>query len=96
MGCRIEKYGIALMVLISSTIFGYVHGNAYNIAFQGVGGLLLFAVFLRRYYKEMEDEEDILILKILRISMLGPLMESTLYHTLFDSVIVLIYYILTK
>lgn len=38
---------IILIAMISSMIFGYVHGNAYNIFIQGIGGFFTCLLFLK-------------------------------------------------
>ena len=84
---KIEKYEILVIVIISSIIFGYLHGNKYNILIQGVGGLALFLVFLRSLYKErmknVEKSKDLF----------KPLLSSTTFHLLFNiSCIILDYW----
>lgn len=80
---KVEEYGIIIIVLTTSIIFGYLHGNVYNILLQGVGGLLIFIVFLRSFYggrttEKLEESEGAELL------MFKPLMSSTIYHTLFN------------
>jgi membrane protease YdiL (CAAX protease family) len=41
------SYKVIAVALISSAIFGVLHGNLYNIFYQGVGGLLYSLVFLK-------------------------------------------------
>lgn len=77
----LEKYGIAIIVLVSSVIFGCVHGNVFNILLQGVGGLIFFMFYLRTLYKErMEGKIDKYQLR--------PLASSTIYHTLSNSLLI--------
>lgn len=80
---KVEKYGIIIIVLTTSIIFGYLHGNVYNILLQGVGGMLIFMVFLRSFYggrttEKLEESKGAELL------MFKPLMSSTIYHTLFN------------
>lgn len=78
---KIEKYGIAIIVLVSSVIFGCVHGNVFNILLQGVGGLIFFMFYLRTFYKErIEGKVDKYQLR--------PLASSTIYHTLSNSLLI--------
>ena len=49
-----NNIGIActiLVVLLSSAVFGYYHGNMYNLLLQGVLGLVLSMFYLRTYYR---------------------------------------------
>ncbi len=80
---KIEKYGIIVIVLVSSIIFGCVHGNIFNILLQGVGGLIFFMFYLRTLYKER-------IRKISDKYQLRPLMSSSLYHTLSNSILIVL------
>lgn len=38
---------IIMIVIASSVVFGYLHGNSYNILFQGVLGILLCVIYLK-------------------------------------------------
>ncbi len=44
---RFSIKGILIVALISSVFFGYIHGNAYNIVFQGTTGFLFSLLFLK-------------------------------------------------
>lgn len=70
---KVRMWGVAAVVLISSAIFGYVHGNIYNILIQGVGGVVFFLFYLRKLYRErLQGKSDLL--------QLAPLASSALYH----------------
>ena len=84
---KIENYGIAVIVLASSIVFGLVHGNVFNIALQGVSGLVFFMFYLRRMYRDrvLRKEE---ILKKADKFQLRPLAASTIYHSLSNTIFV--------
>ena len=42
-----ERYKQLIAVIGFSILFGYIHGNVYNIFMQGFGGLILSIVFLK-------------------------------------------------
>ncbi|MCX6736470.1 MAG: CPBP family glutamic-type intramembrane protease [Candidatus Parcubacteria bacterium] len=44
---KFSKKEILVLVAISSAVFGCLHGNAYNIFFQGVSGFLFSLLFLK-------------------------------------------------
>ena len=80
---KIEKYGIVTIVLVSSVIFGCVHGNVFNILLQGVGGLIFFMFYLRTFYKErIEGKVDKYQIR--------PLASSTIYHTLSNTILIVL------
>ena len=45
-----RKWVLYLVIIVSSIIFGYVHGSWHFIFIQGVGGLILSSAFLRGGY----------------------------------------------
>lgn len=80
---NIRKYGIVIIVMASSTIFGVLHGNVFNILLQGVSGLVFFMIYLRELYREkIKGKSD-------RCQIM-PLMSSTLYHLLSNYVFLLL------
>ena len=78
---KIEKWGIIVVVLATSVVFGVVHGNVFNILLQGVSGLIFFMFYLRSLYKERaKGTKDRFQLK--------PLLSSTLYHFTSNSILI--------
>lgn len=84
---KIENYGITVIVLVSSVIFGLVHGNVFNIALQGVSGLVFFMFYLRRMYRDRLLRKEEILNKADKFQ-LRPLAASTLYHTLSNALII--------
>lgn len=72
---KVEKYGVASIVIISSIIFGFVHGNVFNILIQGVSGVIFSMFYLRTLYlrREAGKKDNLHVM---------PLLSSTIYHTL--------------
>lgn len=79
-----EKYGIITVVIISSAIFGYVHGNLFNILLQGVSGVIFCAFYLRTLFKRRFAGKSVKY-------QLRPLMSSSLYHTLCNSLLIILW-----
>lgn len=71
----IEKYGLAAIVIVSSIIFGLVHGNGFNILIQGVSGVIFSMFYLRALYRRRETGKKYK-------AQFVPLLSSTVYHTL--------------
>ena len=87
---KIENYGIAVIVLVSSVIFGLVHGNVFNIALQGVSGLVFFMFYLRRMYRDRVLRKEEILNKTDKYQ-LRPLAASTLYHTMSNSILIFLW-----
>ncbi len=74
--CGLSTKKVIFVAVISSVLFGYLHGNAFNLIFQGIGGLLFSLIFLKcgglhfHFWKAFS--------------------VSTIVHLLFNSIIVLI------
>ncbi len=47
---KVEKYAILILTVVSSIVFGWVHGNFLNVFIQGVSGVVLMLVYLRIYF----------------------------------------------
>lgn len=47
---KVEKYAILILTIVSSIVFGWVHGNFLNVFLQGVSGLVLMLVYLRIFF----------------------------------------------
>lgn len=46
----IEKYALLVLAIVTSIIFGWVHGNFLNVFIQGVSGLVIMLVYLRVFF----------------------------------------------
>lgn len=75
----IEKIMIIAVALVSSLIFGFLHGGVYNILLQGVLGLILSMFYLRTYYRRKFAKEWCYL-------QIYPLLSSTLYHILTNGI----------
>ena len=71
----VEKYCLLAVTLLSSLIFGWVHGNFFNVLIQGVSGVIFFIIYLRCFF----IERDRGVRDRLQIM---PLAEATAYHTM--------------
>ena len=81
---KMEKYGILAVVIVTSAIFGYVHGNIFNILLQGVSGLIFCAFYLRTLFKRRAAGK-----KVKWQTM--PLLSSSLYHTLVNTILIVLW-----
>lgn len=80
---KIETYGVAVVVIVSSIIFGVVHGNIFNILLQGVSGVIFCMFYLRTLYRRKEAG------KVDRLQKY-PVLSSTIYHTLSNGLLMLL------
>lgn len=80
---KIEKYGVATVVIVSSIIFGFVHGNIFNILLQGVSGVIFSMFYLRTLYRRKEAGKSNKLQTM-------PVLSSTLYHTVSNAVLMLL------
>lgn len=71
----LERYCLLILVAVSCLIFGYVHGNIFNILLQGFSGILIFIIYLRCFFIERDKGVND------RLQVL-PLAEATLFHSL--------------
>ena len=78
---KMEKYGILAVVIVSSVIFGYVHGNIFNILIQGVSGVIFCAFYLRTLFKRRAAGKTAKY-------QVRPLLSSSLYHTLSNAILI--------
>ena len=80
---NIEKYSLLALTILSSIIFGLVHGNIFNVLLQGVSGVIFFIIYLRCYFIERErgirDRWQIV-----------PLAESSAYHAMSNAFFIFI------
>jgi len=70
---KLRAMVISLVML--SFIFGYLHGNMYNILLQGVSGLFISAFYLRAYLRSDPSQ------RITRTQLI-PLASATTFHVL--------------
>lgn len=78
---HVEKRVMLAVVVVSSIIFGWVHGNIFNVLLQGVSGIIFFVIYLRCLFIErdrgVKDHWQVV-----------PLIESTLYHTMANAFLI--------
>jgi hypothetical protein len=76
-----EKRCILALVVISSIIFGWVHGSFFNILMQGASGAIMYIIYLRAFFIERDrgvrDRWQIV-----------PLVEATLYHSMANAFLI--------
>ena len=70
---KFERFCIIFVVLVGSAIFGYSHGNFYNILDQGVLGIAVYLVYLRVFYRRKWAGKRC-------YAQIYPLLASVLYH----------------
>ena len=46
----VEKYAILILTIVSSVVFGWVHGNVFNVLIQGVSGTVFMLLYLRIFF----------------------------------------------
>lgn len=81
----VAKYIITVFVIISSIIFGYVHGNVFNILLQGVSGIIFFTIYLRTLAIRIDNgKKDKL--------QIVPLFASTVYHSVSNIILVFLWF----
>lgn len=80
---NLERYFLLVLVILSSIIFGWVHGNIFNVLLQGVSGVIFYIIYLRCYFIEREcgvrDRFQIV-----------PLAESSAYHFMANAFLIFI------
>lgn len=80
---NLERYFLLVLVILSSIIFGWVHGNIFNVLLQGVSGMIFYIIYLRCYFIEREcgvrDRFQIV-----------PLAESSAYHAMANAFLIFI------
>ena len=69
----VERYCLLVVAVVSSVVFGWVHGSIFNVLLQGVSGIIFFIVYLRCFFIERDlgvrDRWQVI-----------PLAESSFYH----------------
>ena len=80
---NVERYCLLVLVSLSSIVFGWVHGNIFNVLLQGVSGVIFYIIYLRCYFIERErgvrDRWQII-----------PLAESSAYHAMANAFLIFI------
>lgn len=80
---RTRSYGILVVVALTSIVFGYVHGNFFNIFIQGVSGAIFCAFYIRALIKtRAKGKKD--------KYQLVPLASSSTYHMLANSLLIIL------
>ncbi len=77
---KIYKKFFVYTIILSSAIFGYLHGNIVNIFIQGIAGLILFWVWIQVFM--IKKDKGILY------SILAATYSSTLCHFLINLILV--------
>ena len=75
-----------IIMLISSVIFGVLHGGWINIFIQGIGGIFLFIIYLKFFVHYMSIRNDSTFYKPVYM----PLLASTLFHALYNYAVVIL------
>jgi len=80
---NVERYSLLVLVSLSSIVFGWVHGNIFNVLLQGVSGVIFYIIYLRCYFIERErgvrDRWQIV-----------PFAESSAYHAMANAFLIFI------
>ena len=79
----VEKYCLLCLTLISSIIFGWVHGNVFNVLLQGVSGMIFYIIYLRCFFIERD-------LGVRDRWQIVPLAESSAYHAIANAFLIFI------
>ena len=80
---KTRSYGILAVVALTSVVFGYVHGNFFNIFLQGVSGAIFCAFYIRALIKTRakgrKDKYQLI-----------PLVSSSTYHMLANTLLIVL------
>ena len=80
---KTRSYGILTVVVLTSIVFGYVHGNFFNVFLQGVSGAIFCAFYIRALIKtRAKGRKD-------RYQLI-PLASSSTYHVLANSLLIIL------
>lgn len=80
---KTRSYGILAVVALTSVVFGYVHGNFFNVFLQGVSGAIFCAFYIRALIKtRAKGKKD--------KWQLIPLASSSTYHMLANSLLIIL------
>ena len=80
---NVEKHCLLGLVILLSIIFGWVHGNIFNVLIQGVSGVVFYIIYLRCFFIERDNG----VRDRLQIV---PLIESTTYHAMANAFLILL------
>lgn len=79
----VEKCVLFCVVVVTSIIFGWVHGNVFNVLIQGVSGVIIFIIYLRCFFLERDmgvrDRWQVV-----------PFFEAGLYHTMVNAFLIFV------
>ena len=78
---NVEKHCLLSLVILLSVIFGWVHGNVFNVLIQGVSGVVFYIIYLRCFF----IERDRGVRDRLQIV---PLIESSAYHAMANAFLI--------
>ena len=78
---NVEKHCLLGLVILLSIIFGWVHGNVFNVLIQGVSGVVFYIIYLRCFFIERDHG----VRDRLQIV---PLIESSAYHAMANAVLI--------
>ena len=78
---NIEKYCLFTIVVVSSIVFGWVHGTIFNVLIQGVSGMIMYIIYLRVFFIERD-------LGVRDRWQIVPLVESSLYHSMANAFLI--------
>lgn len=78
---HIEKYCLLTIVVLSSIVFGWVHGTVFNVLLQGVSGIIFCIIYLRCFFIERD-------LGVRDRWQIVPLVESSLYHSMANAFLI--------
>lgn len=79
----VERYALLFLVVVSSIIFGWVHGNIFNVLIQGFSGAIMFIIYLRCFFIERD-------LGVRDRWQVVPFFEAGLYHTMANAFLIFI------
>lgn len=71
---EVEKYAILILTIVSGIVFGWVHGNFWNVLIQGVSGTVFMLLYLRAFFLRRDQG-------LRNRWQLVSLAESTMLHT---------------
>ena len=78
---KVEKYAILILTIVSGIVFGWVHGNVFNVLIQGVSGTMFMLVYLRIFFIRRDQGQR-------NRWQVVSLAESTLLHTVSNLILI--------
>lgn len=80
-----EDIILVSIMIISSILFGWLHGNIYNIVLQGISGFIFFMTFLIGYFKVNEKNKGNVVKGII----MGTITSSVCHMTFNWNIVIL-------